>query len=114
MHFGEMVRDSGRPGGDGAQKSAVPIFQVRHYTVPEIAEILNLSRDVIRKLFEGEPGVVVIGSDGTRSKRGYHTMRIPEYVVERVYRRLRNPDLTRASPRVYPSNKSGPPVGENN
>ena len=114
MRFGEMVGDSGQPGEDGVQKSTLPTFQMRHYTVPEIAEILNLSRDVVRKLFEGEPGVVVIGSDGTRSRRGYHTMRIPEYVVERVYRRLRNPDLTPARPRVYPSNKSGPPVGENN
>jgi hypothetical protein len=109
VHFGETVKDSGRPVGDGSQKSPIPIFQERHYTVAEIAEILQLSRDVIRKLFEREPGVLVIGGDETRSKRGYHTLRIPESVAVRVYRRLRIPDLTPVRPRAYPSNKSEPP-----
>ncbi len=90
MHFGETVKDSGRPVGDGSQKSPIAIFQERHYTVAEIAEILKLSRDVIRKLFEREPGVLVIGSDRTRSKRGYHTLRIPESVAERAHRRMCN------------------------
>jgi hypothetical protein len=89
-------------------------FQERHYAVAEIAEIWSLSRDVIRKLFDGEPGVLVIGNDGTRSKRGYHTVRIPESVMERVHRKLSNPDLTPARPRAYPSNKSGPLAGGNN
>ena len=91
-----------------------PHFQERHYSVAEIADTWNLSREVIRKLFEGEPGVLVIGNDSTRSKRGYHTLRIPESVMERVHRKLSNPDLTSARPRAYSSNKSGPPVGENN
>ena len=109
MRFGETVKDSGRPAGNESQKSEIAIFQERHYTVAEIAEILKLSRDVIRKMFEREPGVVVIGGEGSRSKRGYHTLRIPQSVAERVYRRLRIPDLTPERPRAYPSNKSEPP-----
>lgn len=89
-------------------------FQERHYAVSEIAEIWNLSRDVVRKIFEGEPGVLVMGGDRTRSKRGYRTLRIPESVMERVHRKLSNPDLTPGRPRAYPSNKSGPPVAVNN
>ena len=92
MLFGQTVRASGRPGGDEAEKNPLPRFQERHYSVAEIAETWNLSREVIRKLFEGEPGVLVIGNDATRSKRGYHTLRIPESVMERVHRRMCNPE----------------------
>ena len=31
----------------------------RHYTVTELAEQWNLSRDTIQRMFEDEPGVVV-------------------------------------------------------
>jgi hypothetical protein len=71
-------------------------FQERHYAVPEVAELWNLSSDVIRKLFEDEPGVMVIGDDARRGKRRYTTLRIPQSVAERVHRRLCNPDLRRA------------------
>ena len=104
MRFGQSVEDSGRPAGDGSQKAPLARFQERHYSVSEIAEIWNLSRDVVRKIFEGEPGVLVIGNDRSRSKRGYHTLRIPESVMERVHRKMSNPDLTLARPRAYPSN----------
>ena len=60
----------------------------------EVAELWNLSPDVVRKLFEREPGVLVLGDHGSRSKRRYTTLRIPQSVVERVHRRLCNPDLT--------------------
>lgn len=114
MRFGQSVEDSGRPAGDGSQKVPLARFQERHYTVAEIADIWSLSREVIRKWFEGEPGVLVLGNDGTRSKRGYHTLRIPESVMERVHRKFSNADLTPARARAYPSNKSGPPVAVNN
>lgn len=89
-------------------------FQERHYAVAEISEIWNLSRDLVRKIFEGEPGVLVIGNDSSRRKRGYHTLRIPQSVAERVHRRLCNPDLTSERPRAYSASKSGPPVAVNN
>lgn len=60
----------------------------RHYTVDEIAEAWKLSRDKVRRLFEDEPGVLVLENRSPFSKRRYRTLRIPESVAERVYRRL--------------------------
>jgi hypothetical protein len=86
----------------------------RHYSVGEVAEMWNLSTDVIRKIFEREPGVLVLGNGGSRRKRGYHTLRIPASVLDRVHRRMCNPDLTGTRSRAYSLNKSGPPVAVNN
>ena len=69
-------------------------FAERHYTVGQIAELWSLSSEVVRKIFEREPGVLVIGDHESRSKRRYITLRIPQSVVERVHRRLCNPNLT--------------------
>jgi predicted transcriptional regulator len=102
------------PFGNGSEKTPLARFQEPHYTVAEIAETWKLSRDVVRKIFEKESGVFVIGNDGSRRKRAYHTLRIPESVMERVHRRLCNPDLTPERPRAYPSVKAGPPVAVNN
>ena len=67
---------------------AEPAFAVRHYSPKEIAELWGLSVDTVRKLFEHEPGVLVIGNPSPRrGKRSYTTLRIPAHVVERVYRR---------------------------
>jgi hypothetical protein len=66
-----------------------PTFAVKHYTVNEIAELWNLSDDAVRKIFEKEPGVLLIGDQKPRvRRRRYTTLRIPEFVVERVHRRL--------------------------
>ena len=63
----------------------------RHYSPAEIAELWNLSVDTVRKIFEKEPGVLVIGTaQPRRGKRSYTTMRIPREVIERVHRRLLN------------------------
>jgi len=61
----------------------------RHYSVAELAELWNLSQKTIRRMFENEPGVLQWGSEETRSKRSYVTLRIPETVVLRLHRRLR-------------------------
>jgi hypothetical protein len=61
----------------------------RHFTVQEVAELWRLSDDLVRRLFEAEPGVITIGE--TRSsgrRRRYVTLRIPEMVLERVHSRL--------------------------
>ena len=64
-------------------------FAMRHYSPAEIAELWNLSVDSVRKLFENEPGVLVLGNTAPRrGKRSYTTLRIPEHVLERVHRRL--------------------------
>jgi hypothetical protein len=66
----------------------MPDFGVKHYTPAEIAELWNLSADTVRKLFENEPGVLVLGNDKQRRQRRYRTLRIPEDVLERVHKRL--------------------------
>lgn len=58
----------------------------RHYSVGEIAEKWGLSEKIIRRMFEDEEGVLKWGSQETRRKRGYITLRIPESVMLRVHR----------------------------
>jgi hypothetical protein len=48
----------------------------------------SLSADAVRKIFEKEPGVLVLGeTQPRRGKRRYTTLRIPEFVIDRVHRR---------------------------
>lgn len=78
-------------GFGGAETApALAHFEERHYTVAAIAAKWCLSADAVRKLFEREPDVIVIGDPAPRGKRRYTTLRIPQSVVERVHRRLRN------------------------
>jgi hypothetical protein len=66
-----------------------PGYAVRHYSPGEIAELWSLSVDSVRKIFENEPGVLVLGNtQPRRGKRSYTTLRIPANVMERVHRRL--------------------------
>ena len=62
----------------------------RHFSPAEIAELWHLSVDTVRRLFEHEPGVVVIEPPAGRhsKRRRYRTIRIPERVIDRVHRRL--------------------------
>ena len=70
-----------------APPSAVsPPIQERPYTVQEIAEAWNMSENLVRRLFEKEPGVVIFNTDRPH-KRTYKTIRIPESVLLRVHRR---------------------------
>jgi hypothetical protein len=62
----------------------------RIYTAHDVAGILRLSDDKVRRMFQDEPGVLVIGDGGTKHKRRYTTLRIPESVLERVLRRMSN------------------------
>ena len=67
----------------------VPRFAVQHYTVKDIGTMWKLSEDAVRKIFENEPGVLIFGEEKrNRYKRRYRTLRIPESVLERVYRRM--------------------------
>ncbi|HXN23345.1 MAG TPA: hypothetical protein VOA41_11450 [Candidatus Dormibacteraeota bacterium] len=67
----------------------VPSFAVRHFSPAEIAELWGLSVDSVRKIFENEPGVLVLGNpEPRRGKRSYTTLRVPVHVIERVHRRL--------------------------
>jgi len=56
--------------------------------VDDIAEMWNLSRDSVRRLFRDEPGVLAVTPPRRRGKRTYVTLRIPASVVERVHQKL--------------------------
>jgi hypothetical protein len=68
-------------GAEGAPSSLV-----KHYSVREVAEAWGVSTDVVRRIFEHEPGVVILKNKGLR--RMYRVMRIPAHIVERVHKRL--------------------------
>ena len=55
-----------------------------NFTVSEIASLWKLSTDTIQRMFEDEPGVVVLGNKNPRGKRKRLTLRIPRAVMERV------------------------------
>lgn len=57
----------------------------KHYSVPEVAELWGLSDDTVREIFKGKPGVFKLERRGSRLKRGYTTLCIPESLVKRVY-----------------------------
>lgn len=60
----------------------------KHFSPSELAKLWGVSAETIRVLFRQEQGVLKIGQNGTRYKRGYKTLRIPESVAERVHTRL--------------------------
>lgn len=60
----------------------------KHFTPQELADVWGVSVQTIREIFKGEDGVLKIGSNGTRTRRAYKTLRIPESVAERVHTRL--------------------------
>jgi hypothetical protein len=62
----------------------------RHFTAKEVAEAWNLSQDTIYRLFVNEPGVLLLVSEKKKYRRTRRTLRIPESVKNRVYRRLQN------------------------
>lgn len=85
--YGQQNRASRSHSGSAALGLA-QTFE-RHYSVKELAELWNLSERTIRRMFVHEAGVLEWGTPETRMKRGYRTIRIPETVAQRVYRKLR-------------------------
>jgi hypothetical protein len=59
----------------------------RHYSVNQLAEILNIGRDSVIRLFRCEPGVVRLSPPRRRGKRTKVMLRVPESVLLRVYTR---------------------------
>jgi hypothetical protein len=55
------------------------------FTPRELAELWQLSEQSIRRLFQDQPGVFILGDDNPRGRRGYQTLRIPELVALRVW-----------------------------
>jgi hypothetical protein len=63
-------------------------FNQPHFTVEQVAEMWNMSRDSVTRLFREEEGTLKITRPGNRYKRTYTTIRIPESVLNRVYGRM--------------------------
>jgi hypothetical protein len=60
-----------------------------HFTLAQVAEAWGVSTDTVRRMFQDEPGVLVIEPPAGRfSRRRYRTLRIPASVAERVHRRM--------------------------
>jgi transposase-like protein len=57
----------------------------KHYSVAEIADLWGVSRNTVTRLFEGDPDVLVFGSEETRYGRKKITLRIPESAMIRVH-----------------------------
>jgi hypothetical protein len=47
----------------------------RHYSVPQVAALWHISEKTVRRLFEGEDGVLRWGNSETLRKRGYQNDR---------------------------------------
>ena len=60
----------------------------KHFSPAELAKAWGVSVETIRSIFREEPGVLKLGKTGTKVRRGYFTLRIPQEVAERVHRRL--------------------------
>ncbi len=59
----------------------------RHYSVPEVATLWGISEKTVRRLFDGEDGVLRWGSGETARKRRYQNLRIPQSILVRVHHR---------------------------
>jgi hypothetical protein len=70
------------------EESHITTMVEKHYTPAELAELWGVSVQTVRDLFKDEDGVLKLGSDGTRNRRAYKTLRIPHSVAERVHTRL--------------------------
>lgn len=57
-------------------------------TVAEAAELTGFSVRTITRLFEHEPGVILIARPSKMNKRRYRSLRIPRGVYDRVIGRL--------------------------
>ena len=79
-----------RDANGGTSQPDTELLSPRYYSAREIAELLNLSQDSVRKLFQDEPGVLVLGDQSSKYKRRYTTLRVPDSVLRRVLRRMSN------------------------
>jgi hypothetical protein len=72
------------PGAD----EDTPLPVERHYAPSEVAELWQFNVETIRRLFQDEPGVLVLQAAVKKGRRPYKTIRIPQSVLERVHKRL--------------------------
>jgi hypothetical protein len=53
-----------------------------------VAELWHLDVETVRRIFQDQPGVVVLQAPAKKGRRPYKTLRIPESVLDRVHKRL--------------------------
>jgi hypothetical protein len=76
------LKESARLAGDHS-----PDPLERHFSPETLAQIWGFDVSTVRRMFQDEPGVLKYGKSARRDgKRDYVTLRIPESVVQRVYR----------------------------
>jgi hypothetical protein len=73
---------------DTQKEQQTPAWTERHFSPKELAALWNVSNATIMNIFRREPGVLLLHPPRRRGVRTKITMRIPESVVERVYRRF--------------------------
>jgi hypothetical protein len=70
-------------------------YTEKHFSVAEISLMWGFGKDLVRRTFQHEPGVIAIKRPAiSRRKRPYTTIRVPESVLRRVYARLTNYQFT--------------------
>jgi hypothetical protein len=76
------------PLTEAADSMRGPAAAERHYSASEVAGLWNLNVETVRRIFQNEPGIVVLQSPIKKYRRPYKTIRIPLSVLERVHKRL--------------------------
>ena len=74
--------------------TARPDFLERHFTLSELAKAWHISRATLIDWFRNEPDVVKYGSNKLKKgrQRTHVSLRVPEHVARRVYRRYAGHD----------------------
>jgi hypothetical protein len=62
---------------------------IRPYTVAEVAQLTGFSRQTVIRMFEHEPGVLIVEPAEKLRNRGYRSLRIPRRAYERVIEKIR-------------------------
>jgi hypothetical protein len=78
-----------------AQEQMRAAFMETHYTLAELAEQWRMDTGTLRNWFVDEPGVIKFGRRRlTKGKdRPYVSLRVPESVALRVYRRMTGKEI---------------------
>jgi AraC-like DNA-binding protein len=66
----------------------VKCFPIKALTVKEVSEMTGLSPQTVTRLFEKEPGVIILSRPEKMHKRRYRSLRVPRHVDERVIARI--------------------------
>lgn len=86
------------------EHGALDFSTERHYTTQEIAALWGVSDWTIRRIFEGEPGVLRLSRPrklGKRTNKPQVTLRIPSSVASRLHQRESLP--ASSLPAILPS-----------